>query len=287
MKLLTLILLFKIFIFLKVGKSNLKGDVPKFCSSARYTTASAGAIRNIVIKPKPEVIIIKNSTITPLDTGLISKEQKVEMISCGIWCLLKLLLQFYIIFVFLSYYKWVEEMYKAIKNHIAIKYSHFLDISKENIDNNFIQEKDGRFIYLSGNVNITESAKDQLFNYAYYKEYIKIERKVEIYNYTLRKWENINNNHDIHFDIRIINDNFMKVDFDHGSFTFPKIINGVFVGAGNLKGIKLTTGQISKFKKKEKVKIPSDNTEMLLYIESILNDDKTNRDIRFRKVLNE
>lgn len=147
----------------------------------------------------------------------------------------------------------------------------------------FIDLLNEKMIYLTGNINYSIPAVDNLFFFPDVEKtnFVKIERLVEvfdpineiweplilrgnknIYNYYLNDDDHHNNSatyYHRNFSVSVQNDNFIDINFDHISFIFPMITCQTFFPKGaNIKGIKLSNVTINQLPKGNLLKYSND-----------------------------
>lgn len=153
--------------------------------------------------------------------------------------------QIFIVFTIISLYKCYEESIILKDLHVKNKYSIYLDLSKINLQIN-TNEYEGKNVYVSGLTEILSSAKDEdldQFMENLGKQYVKIERKVEIYHISEKKWKKLGKigskdetfSGDLNLDCEIatVGDNYMQVSYLGDIFTFPRLISSMFLGRVN------------------------------------------------------
>lgn len=236
-------------------------DVPKYCSKNLQVTSLDIARRTIPIEDDnhSDIIIFPANSTIPIYVNTIERGYTIFEI---VWMFISL----YIIICYLAIFKWYEEMQKAVKNQTEARFSHFLDISnkrEDEINSDFIKEYEGKYVFISGITQCDNFAKDPLFRHKYNRDYLKIERKVEVKNPYNDKWMEISSkNNSDSFQCKLIKDCHLRVDFenpagnDKMTFHFPRIISCIHTGEASLKNIKLTKEQLKKLQNSETIIMP-------------------------------
>lgn len=237
--------------------------------------------------------LVNNEKVKFLKKYVVENETFDEEIKTNFFNKLKnlllLYLQFFVIFSLISFLKWHEELYKVKTIHVESKYSNFLDLTEGRFKNRTFNELgefdlDDRYIFISGKTDIITPAKDYILNFnTRGRLYAKIERRVDIFHKSKKKWvklghidrerneETISESLEINLPyVNFLNEHYMQVSYYGEIYTFPRIISSVFLGQAEVSSLKLNVQQLKNLKVYENFKFPSNFSSLGLfdYVES-------------------
>lgn len=209
--------------------SLVKGDIPNFCAKTLKGKAIAIVERKIQPPDEPK-------TTTDADT-----EDSVAVLD-----LIKCFIGNYLFLFILAILKWLEEVIKIKKEFVKNRFSHFVDLS--DLDHVNIKLYEDKFIFISGIVHFERFANDDIFTIDFDKKgYMKLERKVEVFDDSRKVWVPLNRESESSLS---------------SMFTF--IQEKTFNGKGFLRGIEISDNQMRHLQFSERILLSNLNHETLI-----------------------
>jgi hypothetical protein len=257
------------FCYSYLRKVKAKGDIPKFCKSDSHNEDAKPraildmtipiknssfmmikTINNTILNSEEKSTYIKSIPKTTILKNLYSKENYY-------FNLLETFLGFYFYFIILNLLKILEEIYRNLLIFINARFSHFEDLTILNYPD--MEKYENKFIYTSGLLFFEQPAIDPIFNFDYGKVFLKIERRVSLYDFDLNNW--------IDCDSLIeseIQDYFEKIKNscntkDENLNVYKNILenlkNEVFIGKATLRGVRMSDKHLKKLQNFEIINI--------------------------------
>jgi len=246
---------------------------PTVCINTPYKAASQGSkikrdfdsIENNKSKTiKSNSVIRSNSTNVKISNENSSKnDNEFNFLSFSFF--INSILSNYMLFFLLSILQWYEMIIKQTRDHIHAKFCNMIDLSTTNkfhYDSSFL---DGKLIFTNGKLVIEDYARDNIFLIENLKDFIKIERRVEVYDILNQIWMNVDDFFENY--ISDINSNFI-------------LKNEISLGKGKLNGVNLSSLQIKIFENFVKINLFENKSyinvdEIGLKLETLLNSSIT------------
>jgi len=277
-------------------KVKTKGDIPKFCSSSRYEENRVKANLIEIANPIENSPYVLTKTIN--NTILNSEEKNTNYKSSPKMTILKKIYSennfqlklfqtifgLYLYFIFLNFLKILEEAYRYLLNFIESRFSHFQDLTLLNYPE--MENLENKFIYTSGLLFFQQPAVDPVFNIDYGKVFLKIERRVSIYDFDKNCWMECEFNREIDINIYLEKiQNLYKTENESLS-TYKNIYNklkdDVFVGKATLRGVRLSEKHLKKIIHSETINI--NNRESIEACENYLQKELGSERLELQKI---